>query len=139
MKKILIIFFIFTSLFSCRQNIEEQYNPKSTAEQARKGEVAKFKPNEVLVTFKYWEDNYAVQAVGGSVKEKVHTKAMQHFGDKPFFILTVPDVSNAVEALKHNLNIESVSPNYIITIPPEETNSSSVNIPSVQKLQELKS
>ena len=132
----ILLILITGSLLQCKKldvQTEEPQSASSKTAMAAKEGSDEFKPNEVLVTFKYGEGNDIIRTVGGSVKEKVHTKAMQHFGNKPFFILTVPDVSNAVEALKHNPNVESVSPNYIIKIPEEEINPSYVSEPSVSK------
>lgn len=139
-KLIILLILITGCLFQCRKldvQTEEQSAASKAAMPAK--ENAEFKPNEVLVTFKHFEDNNVARTLGGSVKEKVHTKAMQHFGDKPFFILTVPDVSNAVEALRHNINIESVSPNYIITIPEGETIPISTIEQSVSKAVRIES
>jgi subtilisin family serine protease len=64
-----------------------------------------FKTGEVLVKFKNGQPS-------GNVKQKIRTRAMEQVNDPGFHILSVPDVSNAVQALKNNPNVEWVSPNY---------------------------
>lgn len=121
-----IAIFIATLLFaSCRKVDKQSEENPSAPLKSYVAKETKYVPNEVLITFKGTEDNNIGKSVGGSIKEKVYTKAMKHFGDKPFFVLSVPNVSNAVEALKKNPNIQSVSLHPIVTIPQGELVSNS--------------
>jgi subtilisin family serine protease len=75
--------------------------------------------NEVLVKFKAGvaEDARAaaLARISGSVKERIHTKAMEQFGDKEGLILVHTPLAamEAIGRLKGGAEIEYVEPNYI--------------------------
>jgi subtilisin family serine protease len=78
-------------------------------------------PGEVIVKFVNGateiQKNAAFNKVKGSVKEKIHTKAMKDKGDNEglHLIQTTISVPDAVNALKNVSGVEYAEPNYIYT------------------------
>ena len=109
--KYLKIFIASLFIFSCRKDFTEIN--ASTEKITRTATNEKWVKDEVLVKFKANEANI-IKLYGYAVKEKILTKAMEINGDPGFFVLKVPDVSNAIEVLRNNPNVTYVEPNYII-------------------------
>jgi subtilisin family serine protease len=82
----------------------------------------KIVPNEMLVKFKPGTSSLArevvLRKVNGSVKEKIHTKAMKHFGDNEGItvVKTPMAVPDAVGRMKNLPEIEYAEPNFIYTV-----------------------
>jgi len=77
--------------------------------------------NEVLVKFKKGANANgkakALGLVGGTIKEKILTKAMERSGDEGFLLVHTPaGVLEAVGKMKADENVEYVEPNYIYTL-----------------------
>lgn len=83
------------------------------------GRGVEYMPNEVLVKFRAGlaEDARAaaLARISGSVKERIHTRAMEQFGDKEGLVLVHTPMAalEAIGRLKGAAEIEYVEPNYI--------------------------
>ena len=73
-----------------------------------------YRPQEVLIEFIGPEDANSLAGIGGTVQERVRTKAMERFNNPGFSIVRVPDVAAAVEKLKKNPRVKWASPNYLV-------------------------
>jgi hypothetical protein len=78
-----------------------------------------YMPNEVLVKFKAGAAKDARAAalarISGNVKERIHTKAMEQFGDREGLVLVHTPLAalEAIGRLRGSAEIEYAEPNYI--------------------------
>jgi subtilisin family serine protease len=112
MKKLLTLWVLLLVL-SCRK-VPIQPDPpvvQNTSTSLRQAKQAN-SSTEILVKFKnQTPDAAALQGIGGVQKKRVWTKAMQRQNDHGFWVIQVPNVSQALEALENNPNVEWVSEN----------------------------
>ncbi|MBD0374501.1 MAG: S8 family serine peptidase [Flavisolibacter sp.] len=135
MKKIYLFLSVvsFVILTGCMKEVKEdtasnQINQASTSDEIFMGQVhantnsaaRSHVPNEILVKFKegMTDDvkDKALKKIGGKIKEKVLTKAMERKGDNDgFFVVDTPlDVLEAIAKIK-GMEIEYAEPNYEYT------------------------
>jgi len=118
MKKIICTLFVFVILLSCSKQIKDQKALEKTVPKTtqfkNQYDGKRWVDNEVLVQWNT-KDEKSMRLMGASVKRTIFTKAMRNFHSTPVDILNVVDVQAAIDILKKNLNVKSVSPNWIVT------------------------
>jgi subtilisin family serine protease len=109
-------------LAGCEKEPLLESGPLAVSQEDKATAVARgleFMPNEVLVKFKpgvaQGAKAAALARVNGSVKERIHTKAMEHVGDKEGLVLVHTPLAalEAVGRLRLATEIEYAEPNYI--------------------------
>ena len=115
-KKAFLFLLVTVCIFSCNKH-EYLAAPKETqtAKPTNENGIKKrWVDNEIIVEWRNNRDDKSIGMIGGSFKKFVQTKAMIHFKNKGFDIVGVPDVESAINILKTNPNVKSVSPNWIM-------------------------
>jgi subtilisin family serine protease len=115
---------VLTLLTACKKEIETsdttiQKDNISSSFVAKQESTASYEPNELLVKFKKGSSatqrSQTLSKFGGTIKEKLLTKAMQRSGDNEGIqVITIPgDVKIAVAKMNAMPEVEYAEPNYL--------------------------